>query len=113
MERNELEKITREYQMLQEQLQSLAIQKEQFKAQKEELHEAQEAVEKAKGKIYITIGGIMVDVDKETANNNIKERQDSTAMRLTIVEKQFEDLSKKEQSLRSEITKALKDFKNE
>jgi len=34
MEKEQLEKITREYQMLQEQLQSLAMQKEQFKEQK-------------------------------------------------------------------------------
>lgn len=113
MEKDQLEKITREYQMIQEQLQSLAIQKEQFKAQKEEFKDALEEIEKAKGKIYLTVGGIMVDVDKETAVKHVKERQDSNVMRLNIVDKQFEDLSKKEQSLRSEITTALKDFKNE
>jgi prefoldin beta subunit len=111
MEREQLEKLTREYQMLQEQLQSLAVQKEQFKGQKEEYKEALEEVEKAKGKIYLAIGGIMVDIDKETATKNIKEKEESAIMRLGIIEKQFEDLSKREQSLRSEITNALKDMK--
>lgn len=111
MERDQLEKITRDYQMMQEQLQSLAVQREQFKAQKDELKEADTEVQKAKGKIYLTIGGIMVEVDRETAAKNIKERQESNTMRLTIVEKQFDELSKREQSLRAEITAALKELK--
>ncbi len=111
MEKDELEKMTREYQMLQEQLQALAVQKEQFKEQKEEIRQAVQEAEKAKGKIFLAIGGIMVDVDKETAVKNLKEKQDSNAMRLTIVEKQFDEASKKEQSLRTEITTALKDLK--
>ncbi|MDE1870652.1 MAG: prefoldin subunit [Candidatus Micrarchaeota archaeon] len=113
MERDQLEKLTRDYQQLQEQLQALAMQKEQFKGQKEELKQAVEEAEKAKGKIFLAIGGIMVDVDKDTAIKSLKEKQDSNAMRLTIVEKQFDEASKKEQSLRSDITTALKDFKQQ
>lgn len=111
MERDQLEKLSREYQMMQEQLQSIAMQREQFKAQKDELKEALAEVEKAKGKIYLTIGGVMVEVDKETATNNIKEKQETNSMRVTILDKQFEELSKKEQSLRNEITAALKEMK--
>lgn len=111
MERDELEKMTREYQMLQEQLQGLTMQKEQFREQKDELKHALEEVEKAKGKVFLAIGGVMVDVDKETATKSLKERQESTSMRLTIVERQLEDASKKEQSMRSEITAALKTLK--
>jgi chaperonin cofactor prefoldin len=66
---------------------------------------------KATGKIYLAIGGIMVDVSKETAVKDLKEKEESNAMRLSIVEKQFEDASKKEQTLRTEITAALKDMK--
>ncbi len=113
MERDQIEKLTREYQMLQEQLQSLAMQKEQFRAQKEELKMALEETEKSKGKIFLAMGGIMVEVDKETAAKGLKERQDSTSMRLTIVEKQFDDASKKEKSLREEITSALKEIKQD
>jgi prefoldin beta subunit len=111
MERDELEKITRDYQMLQEQLQALSMQKEQFREQKEELKQALEEIEKAKGKVFLSIGGVMVDVDKATATKNIKEREDSASMRFTIIEKQFEDASKKEQTLRADITAALKDLK--
>lgn len=111
MERDQLEKLTKEYQVLQEQLQSLAIQREQFKAQREELKEALEEIEKSKGKIYLSIGGVMVETDKESAKSSIKEKQESNSMRYSIVEKQYEDFSKKELALRAEITNALKDLK--
>ena len=78
---------------------------------KTELKDALGEAEKATGKIYLAIGGIMVDVSKETAIKDLKEKEESNAMRLNIVEKQFEDASKKEQSLRTEITTALKDMK--
>ncbi|HIH50237.1 TPA: hypothetical protein HA291_02140, partial [Candidatus Micrarchaeota archaeon] len=62
-------------------------------------------------RIYLAVGGIMVDVDKATATKSVKEKQDSAQMRLGITEKQFDELSKKEQSLRVEITAALKELK--
>jgi len=103
--------MTRDYQMLQETLQTMAMQKEQFKEQKEEVKAALEEAEKAKGKIFLAVGGIMVDVTKETAIKNLKEKQESVTMRLTILEKQAEEGSKKEQAMRAEITAALKDLK--
>ena len=95
MEREQLEKITKEYQMLQEQLQNLAMQKEQFKGQKEEIKMALEEAEKAKGKIFLAVGSILVDVDKETAIKNLKESHETNTMRLSIVEKQFDDCIEK------------------
>ncbi len=111
MEKDQIEKMTRDYQLLQEQLQSLAVQKEQFTEQKVEYKEALEEIEKAKGKIYMAIGGAIIEVDKDTATKNLKEKQNSAELRLSIVTKQFDEFSKKEQSLRAEITSALKDFK--
>jgi prefoldin beta subunit len=113
MERNELEKKTRDYQVLQEQLQALAMQREQFKEQKDEFAQALAETEKAKGKVFLAIGGVMVDVDKDTAVKSLKEKQESNTMRLSIVEKQIDDFSKKEQALRTEITAALKDIKQD
>ena len=80
MDKDQLEKLTREYQTLQEQLQTLAMQREQFKEQKVELKEALEEAEKAKGKIFLAIGGIMVDVDKDTALKDLKEKEESNAI---------------------------------
>lgn len=104
-----MEKMTKEYQVIEEQLQSLALQKEQFKELKDEVVAALAEVEKAKGKIFLAVGGVMVDVDKEIASKNLKERQDSAAMRLSIVDRQFDESRKKEQALRTELTNALKE----
>lgn len=111
MDQNQIEKLTKDYQLLQDQLQSIALQKEQFAEMKEEYKEAMAEVEKATGKTYLSIGGVIVDVPKDKAINDIKEKQESTEMRLSIVTKQYDELLKKEQSLRAEITSALKELK--
>ena len=111
MERDELEKMTREYQQIQEQLQQLSMQRDQFGAQKEDLKEAFSEVEKSAGKIYLAVGGVMVDVAKDSAVKSLNERQESAEMRISILTKQIDDLSKKEKTLREELTKALKDIK--
>lgn len=108
MERQELEKLTRDYQMLQEQLQSLAMQKEQFAAQNEEQKEALTEIEKASGKVFISVGGAIVETTKAEALKKLKERHDAVEMRLTLVNRQHDEFSKKEKSLREEITAALK-----
>jgi prefoldin beta subunit len=107
MERQELEKLTRDYQMVQEQLQGLSVQKEQFAAQKEEQKEALSAVEKATGKVFVALGGAIIETSKEEAIKNLKERQDTAEMRLAIVNRQHEEFAKKEKAMREEITKAL------
>jgi prefoldin beta subunit len=111
MDRDQLEKMTKEYQLLQDQLQSLAMQKEQFSAQKEDYKQALAEIEKTTGKIYLAVGGAMVDVNKETALKDVKDRQESAEMRLGIANKQYDELSKREQILRSGITAALKELK--
>lgn len=108
MERQELEKLTRDYQLIQEQLQALTMQKEQFSIQKEEQKEAMNAIERSSGKVYLSVGGAIIELPKAEALAKLKERQESTEMRLGLVTKQHEDFSKKEKSLREEITTALK-----
>ncbi|MCL5430182.1 MAG: prefoldin subunit [Candidatus Marsarchaeota archaeon] len=109
MERQELEKLTRDYQTIQEQMQALSVQKEQFNVEKEEHKEALAEIEKSTGKVFVTLGGAIVEVSKEEALKRIKEREESITMRLTIINKQYEDASKKEKSLREQITGALKE----
>ncbi len=111
MERQELEKLTRDYQTLQEQLQTLAVQKEQFAIQKEEHKEAMAEVEKSSGKIYVNVGGVVVETTKGEAVAKIKERQESIEMRLAIINKQYDEFSKREKALRETITGALKSEK--
>ncbi|MCL4389651.1 MAG: prefoldin subunit [Candidatus Marsarchaeota archaeon] len=108
MSKEQLEKLTSEYQILQEQLQSLAIQKAQFSEQNEELKEALAEVDKATGKIYSTIGGVMIETSKTEATKVIKEKMDTVQLRLSLLTKQYDEAAKKEKTLRSEIEAIIK-----
>lgn len=111
MEREQIEKMTREYNVLQEQIQSLALQREQFAERKEEYKEALIEVEKSSGKLYLAVGGVIVEVDKAYATKSMKEKEEIADMRMSIIKKQHDELSKKEQALRTELNSALKDMK--
>jgi prefoldin beta subunit len=104
MEREELEKMTKEYQTVQAQLQSIAMQRVQFKQQIEEYKEAAKYLETAKGKVYTEIGGLIVEATKEEASKSLSDRMESAEMRLSIVERQYNELSKKEETLRTQLT---------
>ena len=87
--------------------------------------DAKRTVQGAKGRIYRGAGGARKGKGKDiscnrrhngrcrqgTATKNVKEKQESTVMRLSITEKQFDEASKKEKALRDEITAALKELK--
>ena len=111
MEREQIEKLSREYSILQEQIQSLAMQREQFIERKEEYKEAFKEIESSTEKVYLAIGGAIVEVKKDYALKNIKEKEEVSDMRISIVKKQYDDLVKKEQTLRSEINAAIKELK--
>lgn len=111
MGREQIEKLSREYSILQEQIQSLAIQREQFLERKEEYKEAFKEIENSTGKVYLAIGGAIVEVQKDYALKNITEKEEVSDMRITIVKKQYDELVKKEQSLRTEINSAIKELK--
>ena len=111
MEREQIEKLSREYSILQEQIQSLAMQREQFTERKEEYKEAFKEIEGSTGKVYLAIGGAIVEVQKDYALKSITEKQEVADMRISIVKKQYDDLVKKEQALRTEINAAIKDLK--
>ena len=65
MDRDQIEKLTKDYQTLQDQLQSVAMQKEQFTEMKEEFKEAMAEVEKATGKMYYKAEDIKVEFADE------------------------------------------------
>ncbi len=103
MDKEQLEKLTGEYQELQMQLQSLALQRMQFTEQKEEYTQAQKYLESAAGRVYIEIGGLIVETTKEEAVKELKERLESAEMRLGIIGKQYDEAAKKEKTMRSAL----------
>ena len=107
MEQEELNKRAGEYQIVQEQLQSVSIQMEQFKTRQIEYKEALEETEKASGTIYKSVGGFFIEVSKEDALKDIKDKQEFTEMRLKSIEKQYSDLTAKEKDMRTKLSSAI------
>ena len=105
----EAEKLLRDYQMLQEQLRVYAIQLEQLKAQKAEFERANEEVSAALGKVYISVGGLIVETTKEKALTDLKDRTELSETRITSITKQFNEMKAKEKQLSDRITELYKE----
>jgi|GEM_PF-834038 chaperonin cofactor prefoldin len=105
---NELEKLLKDYQILQEQLRSIALQLEQFNGQKIDMERAKEELDKAAGKVYITVGGVIVETSKEKALVDIKDRSALTETRLLSANKTYTELRNREKQLNERITKIYK-----
>lgn len=108
MNEQEIEKMVRDYQMVQEQLRVYAIQLEQLKSQKMELERANEEVGNATGKVYMSVGGVIVETTKEKAVADLKERTELSDTRIASATKQFNDLRSKEKQLSEKITEIYK-----
>ena len=107
-QQKEIEKLAKEYQIAQEQLRLVTLQLEQLKAQEAELSGAKEQLEKATGKTYSSIGGIMVETDKEKALADVNDKAELTKARLNSINKQYTELRNKEKTLNDKITEIYK-----
>ncbi len=110
-EGSEVERLLRDYQMTQEQLRTLAMQIEQLQAQKFEMERAKEELDKASGKVYFSVGGVIVETTKEKALADITDRSSLTAARLTSFNKQYTDVRAKEKQLNEKLTQFYKQSK--
>jgi prefoldin beta subunit len=108
MSEQEMEKLLRDYQILQEQIRSFAIQLDQLHNQKGDLERAKEEIDKASGKIYITVGGVIVETSKESASKDIEERSELTETRITSMTRQYTELRNKEKQYSERIMQAYK-----
>src|SRR5271157_3758187 len=104
----DIEKMVKDYQILQEQLRMYAIQLDQLKNQKSELERAGEEVDKSTGKVYISVGGVIVETTKDKATTDIKERSELSDTRIQSITKQYNDLKSKEKQLNERITQIYK-----
>jgi prefoldin beta subunit len=93
---------------LQEQLRNVALQLEQFQSQKIDLERAKEELGKATGKVYISVGGVIVETTKEKALSDITDRSALTETRLQSANKQYTEFRSKEKQLNEKITQLYK-----
>ncbi len=101
---SEIEKAVKDYQIVQEQLRAAALQVEQFQLQKSELEGAKAEVEKSTGKVYITIGGVIIETSREKAIKEIAEKAELVALRLQTANKQYADYREREKQLRDKLS---------
>ncbi|MEM0094843.1 MAG: prefoldin subunit [Candidatus Micrarchaeaceae archaeon] len=104
----EIEKLARDYQIIQEQLRNTKLQIEQLQIQQTELGIAENEVKNATGKIYRTVGGVIVESDKDSSLKDIAEKKETTGLRIQRLNKQLEELNKREAELRNKILQLQK-----
>lgn len=76
--------------------------------QKSELARAKEEVDGANGKVYITVGGVIVETNKDKALADIKEKTELSDVRINSLTKQLNELKAKEKQLGEKITAMYK-----
>ena len=107
-EAQDLEKMLKDYQVIQDQLRSVALQLDQLQAQKIDMEKAKEELDKAQGRVYITVGGVMVETTKEKALTDISERVSLNKARIDSINKQYTELRNREKQLNEKITSVYK-----
>lgn len=107
-EESEAEQAVRDYQIVQEQLRSAALQLNQLQNQKAELARAKEEVTASKGRVYVTVGGVIVETDKEKALADVKERSELAEVRIASLTKQYNELKNREKQLGDKLTQMYK-----
>ena len=102
------EKLVKDYQLLQEQMRISALQLDQLRNQKADLERAKEEISKSEGKVYLTVGGVIVETTKEKAQTEITDRLELSEARANSINKQYTSLKEKEKALGEKITQLYK-----
>ena len=97
-------------QLIQQNIQSLLIQKQQFQMQFNEIESAMAELKESK-QAYKIIGDIIVSSEKESLEKELKEKAETTELRIKNIETQEERLRKKAEELQKKIMEELKSEK--
>ena len=103
-----VEKLLKDYQIMQEQLRNIAMQIEQMQSQKIEMERAKAELEKSTGKVYISVGNVIVESSKDKAVADVTDRHSLTTARLQSLNKQFNDMKAREKQLNEKLTQIYK-----
>ncbi|MFQ6020945.1 MAG: prefoldin subunit beta [Candidatus Aenigmatarchaeota archaeon] len=96
-------------QTFQQQLQSVLIQKESLNLQNIEIAKALEELEKSdKEEVYKAVGPILIKSDKKELEKDLKEKEETTNLRLKSLSKQEEKLKEKLDENQKKLEEILK-----
>ncbi len=101
----EVEGMIKDYQSVQNQLRATSMQVEQLQMQKADMEMARKEIESSSGKVFISVGGVLVETTKESALKDITEKQEVSEVRLSSATKMQSELKTKEKQLRETLTK--------
>ncbi|MBC8495402.1 prefoldin subunit beta [archaeon] len=96
-----------ELQAIEQNLQRFLTQKQQFQSQIIELESALKEIPDAK-ETHKIIGNIMVAVDKNKLENDLKEKKEMFELRLKSIEKQETSMREKADSIQKEVMEKMK-----
>jgi len=102
----EVEHDINEFQTAQNQLQMILVQKQQLKMQLDEIDDALEELKGKNGKVFKSIGSVLVESTSEDVAKELNERKETMKVRTGVLGKQEEKLRNKLVELKSKIEKA-------
>jgi len=102
----EVEHDINEFQTAQNQLQMIMVQKQQVKMQLGEIDDALEELKGKSGKVFKSIGAVLVESTAEDVTKELNERRETMKVRVGVLGKQEEKLRSKLIELKSKIEKA-------
>ena len=102
----EVEHDINEFQTVQNQLQMIMVQKQQVKMQLEEIDDALVELKGKSGKVFKSIGAILVESTSEDVVKELNDRKETMKVRVSVLGKQEEKLRNKLIELKSKIEKA-------
>ncbi len=104
----DIEKLLKDYQLLQEQMRSIVMQIEQMQSQKIELERAKEELEKSSGKVFLTVGNVIIESSKDKAKTDIEDKHSMVEIRLQSMNKQYTEMKSKDKQLNEKLTQIYK-----
>ena len=104
----ETERKIQELQILEQSLQNLLMQKQAFQLELNETDNALKEIKKTKEDVFKVIGQVMIKADKAEIEKELAQRAEIIRIRLTSIERQEQELSKKAEKLKKEVLEKIK-----
>ncbi|MBI5222937.1 prefoldin subunit beta [Candidatus Micrarchaeota archaeon] len=99
-----------EYENMEKQLEVLLIQKHQLEIQRSEIRHAVDALKGATGDVYRSVGTVLIHTTKDTAEKDLKEKEELLEVKVNALAKQEERLRSTVMDQQKKLQERLKDY---
>jgi len=108
MEKNKAEEKIRRLQLLEQGMQNFLIQKQNLQSQLMEADNALEELKSSKGETYKISGPIMISVQKDKLEKDLKEKKEVVELRIKNLEKQEQKIKEEAKAIQEEVMESMK-----